>query len=125
MLSTPVTRPRTRTVPPGRISLRAATQRVHDEMEARRLGNKQVADIIGVSEGQLSHKVRMTERSRFTVDELGQIGEFWAREFGAPFGWPFLDWAYAGVLRDKNEEIDQLRRELADFKRGAEQARKS
>lgn len=96
--------PRTRTMPAGRISIRTVTARVQGEMEARGVGNKQVGAIIGVSEGQVSHKVRLTGRSKFDVEELGLIGEHWEREYGAPHGWPFLDWAYAAVLSDKHEE---------------------
>ena len=116
--------PRTRAMPPGRISIRAATSRVQAEMEARGLGNKQIGAIIGVSEGQASHKVRLTKRSKFNVDELGLIGEHWVREYDAPHGWPFLDWAYASVLRERNEEAERLRREIAELRRDLEQMRK-
>jgi hypothetical protein len=86
-------------------------------MEVRGVGNKQIAALIGVSEGQVSHKVRMTSRSKFNVDELGLVGQHWEKEYGAPHGWPFLDWAYARAIRDANTERDQLRGELDELRR--------
>jgi hypothetical protein len=79
----------------GRYSAEAAAVEVRRAMSTRPgpdgqlVSQKMLAGFLGISEGQLSRKIRMSDgKSEFNINELGMLADF----FRAPLGWPFLPW---------------------------------
>lgn len=100
--------PKRRETGGGPYDLAEITRRVEKEITRRELLDKEVASGIGISQGQLSHKLRMTKRSRLNIEDCSRLAEL----FKAPLGWPFLEWTYAEALQTAAQQVAQIRREF-------------
>lgn len=73
-------------LPESRYSYRAAVLEVEKEIaEAERGVQKQLANELGLTEPQFSHRMR-GKNAKFQVEHFGAIADF----FKAPQGWPFV-----------------------------------
>lgn len=80
--------------PPGRYTLDRATLEIEEQLRRRGRGaQKEVALAIGLDEQAFSHKMR-GGKTRFTVEEIGRIADYW----NAPRGWPWVSWGEGEII---------------------------
>lgn len=77
--------------------VKAKVRQGYGEIEERR--HKGVYEDARVQMPRDQWKRKWAGEVRFTFEELDQLADF----FGAPNGWPFIDWGHAESLKDAAE----------------------
>jgi hypothetical protein len=74
--------------PTSRFSYRRVVEEIEAQIDGRGIGaQKAVAGYVNLDESAFSHRLTGV-KSKFTVEQLGAIADFWR----APTGWPFIPW---------------------------------
>lgn len=82
--------------PPSRYAYRRIVEEIEAQIDIRGVGaQKAVAAYVNLDESAFSHRLTGV-KSKFTVEQLGAIADFWK----APAGWPFIPWVEADTRDD-------------------------